>query len=152
MRLLRYARNDIRENFLRFHQSWDRKILVSGLDIWNNLIQWVVKFHGTPYTSTMKIFFLLLFWSLWYVNFSTRTIISPILPIIEDEFAISHAVAGSIFSFLSLGYTITLLLSGVLSPRIGYKRSIALGFLVLMTSLFFLRYSTTYASFAATSL
>jgi NNP family nitrate/nitrite transporter-like MFS transporter len=100
----------------------------------------------------MKIFFLLLFWSLWYVNFSSRTIISPILPIIEDEFAISHAVAGSIFSFLSLGYTITLLLSGVLSPRIGYKRSIALGFLVLMTSLFFLRYSTTYASFAAASL
>ena len=100
----------------------------------------------------MKIFFVLLFWSLWYVNFSTRTIISPILPIIEDEFAISHAVAGSIFSFLSLGYTITLLLSGVLSPRIGYKRSIALGFLILMTSLFFLRYSTTYVSFAAASL
>ena len=100
----------------------------------------------------MKIFFLLLFWSLWYVNFSSRTIISPILPIIEDEFAISHAVAGSIFSFLSIGYTITLLLSGVLSPRIGYKRSIALGFLILMTSLFFLRYSTAYASFAVASL
>ncbi|UCF84515.1 MAG: MFS transporter [Desulfobacteraceae bacterium] len=89
---------------------------------------------------------------MWYVNFSSRTIISPLLPIIEDEFAISHAVAGSIFSFLSVGYTITLLLSGVLSPRIGYKRSIALGFLLLMTSLFFLRYSTTYASFAAASL
>ncbi|TET91415.1 MAG: MFS transporter, partial [Desulfobacteraceae bacterium] len=100
----------------------------------------------------MKIFFLLLFWSLWYVNFSARTVISPLLPIIEDEFAISHAVAGSIFSFLSIGYTITLLLSGVLSPRIGYKRSIALGLLILMTSLFFLRYSTTYASLAVASL
>ncbi|MBU4427183.1 MAG: MFS transporter [Proteobacteria bacterium] len=100
----------------------------------------------------MKIFFLLLFWSLWYVNFSSRTVISPLLPIIEDEFAISHAVAGSIFSFLSIGYTITLLLSGVLSPRIGYKRSIALGLLILMTSLFFLRYSTTYTSLAVASL
>ncbi len=100
----------------------------------------------------MKIFFLLLFWSLWYVNFSARTVISPLLPIIEDEFAISHAVAGSIFSFLSVGYTITLLLSGVLSPRIGYKRSIALGFLILMTALFFLRYSTTYTSLAVASL
>lgn len=100
----------------------------------------------------MKIFFLLLFWSLWYVNFSARTVISPLLPIIEDEFAISHAVAGSIFSFLSVGYTITLLLSGVLSPRIGYKRSIALGLLILMTSLFFLRYTTTYASLAVASL
>jgi NNP family nitrate/nitrite transporter-like MFS transporter len=100
----------------------------------------------------MKIFFLLLFWSLWYVNFSARTVISPLLPIIEDEFAISHAVAGSIFSFLSIGYTMTLLLSGALSPRIGYKRSITLGFLILMTSLFFLRYSTTYTSLAVVSL
>jgi MFS transporter, NNP family, nitrate/nitrite transporter len=100
----------------------------------------------------MKIFFLLLFWSLWYVNFSARTVISPLLPIIEDELAISHAVAGSIFSFLSIGYTITLLLSGVLSPRIGYKRSIALGLLILMTSLFFLRYATTYTSLAVASL
>ncbi len=100
----------------------------------------------------MKIFFHLLFWSLWYVNFSYRTVISPLLPIIEDEFAISHAVAGSIFSFLSVGYTITLLLSGVLSPRIGYKRSIILGFLILMTSQFFLRYSTTYTSLAVASL
>ena len=100
----------------------------------------------------MKIFFLLLFWSLWYVNFSSRTVISPLLPIIEDEFAISHAVAGSIFSFLSVGYTITLLLSGVLSPRIGYKRSIILGFLILMTSQFSLRYTTTYASLAVASL
>lgn len=100
----------------------------------------------------MKIFFLLLFWSLWYVNFSARTVISPLLPIIEDELAISHAVAGSIFSFLSIGYTITLLLSGVLSPRIGYKRSIALGLLILMTSLFFLRYATTYTSLAFASL
>jgi NNP family nitrate/nitrite transporter-like MFS transporter len=100
----------------------------------------------------MKILFLLLFWSLWYVNFSSRTVISPLLPIIEDEFAISHAVAGSVFSFLYVGYTITLLLSGVLSPRIGYKRSIALGFLILMTSLFFLRYSTTYTSLAVVSL
>jgi NNP family nitrate/nitrite transporter-like MFS transporter len=100
----------------------------------------------------MKIFFLLLFCSLWYVNFSARTVISPLLPIIEDEFAISHAAAGSIFSFLSIGYTITVLLSGALSPRIGYKRSIALGLLILMTSLFFLRYSTTYTSLAVASL
>lgn len=100
----------------------------------------------------MKIFFLLLFWSLWYVNFSARTVISPLLPIIEDEFTISHAVAGSIFSFLSIGYTISLLLSGVLSPRIGYKRSIALGLLILMTSLFFLRYASTYTSLVVASL
>ena len=100
----------------------------------------------------MKIFLLLLFWSLWYINFSSRTIISPLLPIIEDEFAISHAVAGSIFSFLSLGYTITLLLSGAISHRIGYKRSIMMGFLILTVSLFSLRFATTYALLAAAAI
>lgn len=100
----------------------------------------------------MKIFFLLLLWSLWYINFSSRTIISPILPIIEDEFAINHAVAGSIFFFLSIGYAISSLLSGAVSHRIGYKKGITLSFLILVGSLFFLRYATSYASFAVTSL
>lgn len=100
----------------------------------------------------MKISLLLLFWGLWFLNFSTRTVISPLLPIIEDELAISHALAGSIFSFLSAGYTITLILSGLLSRRIGYKRSIVLGFAILMTAVFCLKYATTYPSFAAVSL
>jgi len=100
----------------------------------------------------MKIFLLLLFWSLWFLNFSTRTIFSPLLPIIEDEFAISHAMAGSIFSFLSAGYTITLLLSGFLSPRIGYKRSIVLGFTILITAVFCLKYARSYPSFAVATL
>jgi NNP family nitrate/nitrite transporter-like MFS transporter len=73
---------------------------------------------------------------------------SPLLPIIEDELAISHAMAGSIFSFLSAGYTISLLLSGFLSPRIGYKRSIVLGFIILMTAVFGLKYASSYPFFA----
>jgi len=77
---------------------------------------------------------------------------SPLLPIIEDELAISHAMAGSIFSFLSLGYTITLLLSGFLSPRIGYKRSIVLGFTILITAVFCLKYARSYPSFAVATL
>lgn len=96
--------------------------------------------------------FLLLFWSLWFVNFSTRAVISPILPILEDEFAISHALAGGIFSFLSLGYTATLLLSGLLSPRIGYKRTIIVGFAILTTAVFCFRYTDTYASVVTVSL
>jgi len=96
----------------------------------------------------MKYFLLLLFWGLWYVNFSSRTVISPLLPLIEDELAISHALAGSIFTFLSIGYSITLALAGLLSSRIGYKRSIALGFAILAAGLFCLRYATTFSSFA----
>jgi len=61
----------------------------------------------------MKFFILLLFWSMWFVNFSCRTIIAPLMPVIEDELFISHALAGSIFTFLSAGYTVSLLLSDV---------------------------------------
>jgi MFS family permease len=100
----------------------------------------------------MKMLFLLLFWGLWFVNFSARTVFSPILPILEDEFAISHALAGLILSFVSLGYTITQFSSGLLSPRIGYKRTIIVGFAILTTALFYFRYAHTYASVVAVSL
>jgi NNP family nitrate/nitrite transporter-like MFS transporter len=98
------------------------------------------------------MFFLLLFWSLWFVNFSARTLLSPLLPIIEDELTLSHAAAGSIFSFIAAGYTVTLLLSGLLSPRIGYKRTIVLGFVLLSAAAFCFTYAHTYASVATISL
>lgn len=99
-----------------------------------------------------KIFTLILFWSLWFLNFSTRTILSPLLPVIEDEFTISHALAGSLFFYLSLGYATTLLLAGVISVRIGHKRTIALGFAVLILTLYSLKYASSYYHMAAASL
>ena len=81
---------------------------------------------------------------MWFVNFSCRTIIAPLMPVIEDELFISHALAGSIFTFLSAGYTVSLLLSGPLSPRIGYKRSVLLGFSILVISIFSLKYANSY--------
>ena len=73
---------------------------------------------------------------------------SPFLPIIEDEFAISHALAGSLFFFFFLGSTLAVFSAGYLSSRIGYKRSITASFIVLIAALFCLRYSPTYSSFA----
>jgi MFS family permease len=70
------------------------------------------------------------------------------MPIIEDEFTITHALAGSIFTFLSIGFTITLLLTALLAARIGYKRCIALGFLILAVSLFSLKCVVTFTSLA----
>jgi NNP family nitrate/nitrite transporter-like MFS transporter len=96
----------------------------------------------------MKMLPLLLFWGLWYLNFSCRAVLSPLMPIIEDEFAITHALAGSIFTFLSIGFTITLLLTALLAARIGYKRCIALGFLILAVSLFSLKCVVTFTSLA----
>lgn len=82
------------------------------------------------------------------MSFSTRTIISPVLPLMEDEFGIGHAKAGGFFFFVSIGYTVTLLLSGLLSPRIGYKRSILLGFSILVIAVFGLSRAESYSSVA----
>jgi MFS family permease len=78
----------------------------------------------------ISFLYLLFLCSLWALNFVGRTILSPVLPLIEDEFFISHAKASSIFIFLSLGYGISVFLSGLLSGIIGYKKSIIVSLLV----------------------
>lgn len=76
----------------------------------------------------MKALYLAIFWGLWFLTFSSRTSLSPLLPVIEDELQLSHALAGGLYLFLSMGYTISLVLSGIIAPRLGYKRSIVIGF------------------------
>lgn len=95
----------------------------------------------------MNIPLLFLFWSLWFLNFCSRTILPPILPLIEDDFAISHSLAGGLFLFFQVGNVIAVFSSGFLSLRIGYKRSILTGFLLLMASFFALRFAGTYLLF-----
>jgi MFS family permease len=75
--------------------------------------------------------FLFLLWSLWFFNFSGRIILSPILPLIEDEFMVTHARATSIFMFQSIGYAAALILSGFYSGKVGFKRSIVFSFVML---------------------
>lgn len=70
--------------------------------------------------------FLLLLWSLWFLIMLVRTILGPLLPLIEDEFIISHAKATSLVLVTSLGASTSLFASGVFSGRFGYKKSILL--------------------------
>jgi MFS transporter, NNP family, nitrate/nitrite transporter len=74
--------------------------------------------------------FLLLLWFLWFLNFSGRIIFSPILPLIEDEFLVTHARATSIFVFQSIGYGFAMTLSGFYSGRVGFKKAILLSFAI----------------------
>lgn len=81
--------------------------------------------------------FLFFLWFIWFINFSIRMVFSPILPIIEDEFMVNHARASSIFIFLSAGYGISVIVSGLFSGIVGYKKSIifSLALLSLITFL-----------------
>jgi NNP family nitrate/nitrite transporter-like MFS transporter len=96
----------------------------------------------------MKIILLLIFWCLWFLNFSTRSVFSPLLPIIEDELVISHALAGSLFFYISIGFTITVFMTGQISKAIGYKRSIMASLSVLVLVLISLRFADAYLHYA----
>jgi len=45
----------------------------------------------------MKWLLLAVFWGLWFINFSTRIIPSPVLPLIENELMLTHAQAGGLW-------------------------------------------------------
>jgi NNP family nitrate/nitrite transporter-like MFS transporter len=77
------------------------------------------------------LLFLLCLWFLWFINFTIRMVFSPILPLVEDEFIVSHAQASGIFVFLSMGYGVAVIISGFFSGTFGYKRSIFSSLLLL---------------------
>jgi NNP family nitrate/nitrite transporter-like MFS transporter len=77
----------------------------------------------------MKLLPLFIFWCLWFLNFSTRAIFSPFLPLIEDSLSISHGAAGGLFTSLSIGYSLTLLIAGRFACIWGYKRTVVFGFM-----------------------
>lgn len=81
---------------------------------------------------------LLFLTGLFFLNFTSRVIFSPLLPIIEKEMGIDHAQSGSFFLFISVGYFLSILSSGFVSARINHKRSIVLSSLALGLALFVL--------------
>ena len=99
----------------------------------------------------MKIRLLLIFWGLWFLNASSRVVLSPLLPIIEDELAITHALAGSLFFYMSVGLTVSVFMAGWISKHIGYKRSIIYSFTALVFVFICFRYAQTYYAFAVFS-
>jgi MFS family permease len=93
-----------------------------------------------------KAFLFLLFLAfLWLLNFTGRTMFSPVLPLIEDEFHISHAKASSIFIFQSVGYGFSLFFSGFFANIFGYKRSIMLSLAVSALIFFMIPFAKAFS-------
>jgi predicted MFS family arabinose efflux permease len=99
----------------------------------------------------MKFLLLIIFWFLWFLNFSGRMSLSPILPIIEVELGISHARSGGLIFFIATGGTISVFLAGLVSQRIGYKRSILSSYAAMSLSLVCFGYAQNYGQFVASA-
>ena len=95
----------------------------------------------------MKLLPLFIFWGLWFLSFSTRTIFSPILPLIEDTLSLSHGEAGGLFTSLSIGYSIALLVIGRFVSVWGYKRMVVMGFMGVGLIFFIFQWAESYLTF-----
>ena len=99
----------------------------------------------------MKMLMLLLYWGLWYLIFTSRAILAPLMPLIEPAIGINHAMAGSFFLSFYVGYTIALFMTGPVSSYMGYKRTIFISLLLMMVSYAVLKFAATYYVFIAVS-
>ena len=81
--------------------------------------------HLVVRTFRSQLIPLFLIASIFLLNFTSRIVLAPLLPTIENNLGLSHGDAGSLFFFLSIGYFISLLGSGHISSRISHKKTIA---------------------------
>jgi len=89
---------------------------------------------------------LLFLTGLFFLNFTSRVIFSPLLPVIEQEMGIDHAQSGSFFLFISAGYFLSILSSGFVSAKINHKRTIVLSSMALGLALYLLSICLTLSS------
>jgi len=95
----------------------------------------------------MKLLPLFIFWCLWFLNFSTRSAFSPILPLIEDSLSLSHGEAGGLFTSYSIGYSATLFVTGRFGSVWGYKRMVIFGFICIGLVFIALQWAERYSTF-----
>jgi NNP family nitrate/nitrite transporter-like MFS transporter len=68
---------------------------------------------------------------IFMLTFLSRIILAPLLPAVEKSLGISHAQSGALFLFVSLGYFVSLFSSGLVSSRIGHRRTIIISALAV---------------------
>jgi len=93
--------------------------------------------NDTLKAQLMPVFFLT---GIFFLNFTIRIIISPLLPSISADLNLTRDQAGSLFLVSASGYFIALLCSGFISSRLWHKKTIAFsaltaGMMFLLTGL-----------------
>jgi NNP family nitrate/nitrite transporter-like MFS transporter len=74
--------------------------------------------------STLPLVPLAFLTTIFYLNFVSRIILGPFLPVIEHELGLGHGGAGSLFLFIQIGYATGLLGSGLVSWRFTHRHTI----------------------------
>ena len=100
----------------------------------------------TPFTSIRSASRqLLMVTAMIFFSLYARLVLSPLLIEIQEALSLDIARATQLFVPLSIAYSITMLLSGFISARIGHRRTIALSGVVAGVGLIGVGVSTGYA-------
>ncbi|RLB90515.1 MAG: MFS transporter [Deltaproteobacteria bacterium] len=75
--------------------------------------------------NRFQILVLFFLTAIFFINFTIRIIVSPLLPNISLSMGLTHDQGGSLFLISATGYFIALLCSGFVSSKIGHKKTIA---------------------------
>jgi MFS family permease len=95
----------------------------------------------------MNLVPLFVFWCLWYLNFSTRTVFSPLLPLIEDSLSLSHGATGGLLTSYAAGYALALLMAGRFVSGLGYRRVVVAGYVGMGLVLCCFHWAQSYLAF-----
>ena len=79
-----------------------------------------------PLSRKSQILLLTLLTGIFLVNFLSRIVLAPLLPVIEKDLGIGHAVAGGFFMMIAIGYAAGLFGSGFVSSRLTHRGTIVL--------------------------
>ncbi|GAB7023851.1 MFS transporter [Salidesulfovibrio brasiliensis] len=80
--------------------------------------------NDMPFNTALK--WVLFIAALFLLNFLGRIIFGPLMPVIREELGLTHAQAGSIFLMIGVGNAAGLLCNGLVSRRLGHRRTVAL--------------------------
>lgn len=68
---------------------------------------------------------------IFFLNFMTRVVLGPVMPLVQADMGFSHAGAGHIFLCIALGNGVGLLISGLVSRRVGHHMTVPISALLL---------------------
>ena len=88
--------------------------------------------EGKGASYLLQLFLLVI---IFFLTFMPRIIPSPLLPVIESSMQVSHGQATSIFLFISIGYSLSVFLSGFVSAKINHRYTILSSMIILSLSL-----------------
>jgi NNP family nitrate/nitrite transporter-like MFS transporter len=91
-----------------------------------------------PLSRKSQIFLLSLLTGIFFLNILLRVVLAPLLPVIEKDLGIGHAVAGSLFMMIALGYATGLFGSGFVSAHLTHRRTIVIAAVAGGCALFFI--------------